>query len=624
MRFSQKIVLMSSVLLLATVGLLTLQQQNTVKDEVSSLVNASLKEVVAGVKNTISTDMDGKRNVAQFVAEGIALDPLNQSYVQNLIDQPTTKSVFRMVGLGYEADGAMVDNDPGWTPVFPDYDPRIRPWYQDSKRVGHMTVTDPYLDAASGKMIISITAPIQHQGKFVGSMFFDMDLIGVAKLVNQAHLFDAGYLFIMTRDGVTIAHPNADNDGKKVSDYLPNLTIKEGMQKIDIEGQTKLVSVTLVPSEQWYIVSVVDESAVLSSVSKLRNSSMIYALVGLVISLVILTALLKVLMRPLGELRAAIEDVASGQGDLTKRLDEKTDPEFSALASGFNQFTESLQNQLKQSKHISGELSVDMEATLAHSEKSVAAMSSQMHELEQLATAMNEMAASSSEVASNAQGAASAAKEADDATIEGERVVEETASSINALADRISQAVEEVEHLESATNNIETILKVINEIADQTNLLALNAAIEAARAGESGRGFAVVADEVRTLAQKTQQSTTEIRSMIEQLQSGAASVSVAMKESHQTTGEAVDNANVANEALQRIRQAIQNISDLNVQIAAAAEEQSLVAEEINNNTFKIKDLSSQVSSAAGEANAQTQAQAEKVRKQEAVLSKFIV
>ncbi|MCG6282786.1 methyl-accepting chemotaxis protein, partial [Vibrio diabolicus] len=145
------------------------------------------------------------------------------------------------------------------------------------------------------------------------------------------------------------------------------------------------------------------------------------------------------------------------------------------------------------------------------------------------------------------------------------------------LSLRIDQAVEEVQGLESATTNIETILKVINEIAEQTNLLALHAAIEAARAGESGRGFAVVADEVRTLASRTQESTTQIRSMIEQLQAGASSVSSVMGESKATTDVAVTHAQQADHALQEIREIMQRITDMNLQIASAAEEQSLVA-----------------------------------------------
>ena len=255
-------------------------------------------------------------------------------------------------------------------------------------------------------------------------------------------------------------------------------------------------------------------------------------------------------------------------------------------------------------------------------QESASAMQDQLHELEQLATAMHEMAVTSGNVADNAQSAASAAKDADDATQMGTRVVGDTSASISELSQRIDEAVEEVKTLESATDNIETILKVINDIADQTNLLALNAAIEAARAGESGRGFAVVADEVRTLAQRTQESTTEIRNMIEQLQSGATSVANAMNMSKETASNAVKRAEEANNALNTIRDAIQSISDMNIQIASAAEEQSLVAEEINTNTVKIKDLSEQVSEAAGNANIAMQAQTENIREQDAILNKF--
>ncbi|EKO3435511.1 methyl-accepting chemotaxis protein [Vibrio fluvialis] len=623
MRFSQKIVAASSALLLIVILLLSIQQLSTVRSEVESLVNSSLKEMVAGVKNTITSEMTSKKALAQSMTEVLELNPEDRAYVKNVLEKPKLKSSFLAVGLGYDADGTVVENDDGWEPGA-DYDPRKRPWFVDAKRVGKLTVTDPYVDVSTKKTIISIGTPVYENGQFKAAMFYDLELTKLADLVNSINLFDAGYLFIVTADGTTIAHPDTKNNGQKLNSYLPQVQLKEGTQRIEIDGHPFMVNFTLVPSENWYIGAIIDESIAFAAVSDLRNSSIIYTVIGLVLSVIGLSLLIKVLMRPLGALNDAIQDVASGQGDLTKRLSTDTDKEFAELAKGFNIFTETLQHQIKQSKAIGEEIMRGAEQTMGTVHGSAEAMRAQLQELEQLATAMHEMAVTATEVANNAQGAASAAKEADDATVEGSRVVSDTTKSIDRLSAHIEMAVEEVRGLESATANIETILKVINDIADQTNLLALNAAIEAARAGESGRGFAVVADEVRTLAQRTQQSTTEIRSMIEQLQAGASSVSVAMNESKSTAEDAVAKSQLADAALQRIRNAIQQISDMNIQIASAAEEQSLVAEEINNNTVKIKDLSTQVSESAEEANIAMQVQTENVREQDAILNKFIV
>ncbi|MCG6377577.1 methyl-accepting chemotaxis protein [Vibrio fluvialis] len=609
MRFSQKIVAASSALLLIVILLLSIQQLSTVRSEVESLVNSSLKEMVAGVKNTITSEMTSKKALAQSMTEVLELNPEDRAYVKNVLEKPKLKSSFLAVGLGYDADGTVVENDDGWEPGA-DYDPRKRPWFVDAKRVGKLTVTDPYVDVSTKKTIISIGTPVYENGQFKAAMFYDLELTKLADLVNSINLFDAGYLFIVTADGTTIAHPDTKNNGEKLNAYLAQVQLKEGTQRIEIDGHPFMVNFTLVPSENWYIGAIIDESIAFAAVSDLRNSSIIYTVIGLVLSVIGLSLLIKVLMRPLGVLNDAIQDVASGQGDLTKRLSTDTDKEFAELAMGFNTFTETLQHQIKQSKAIGEEIMRGAEQTMGTVHGSAEAMRDQVQELEQLATAMHEMAVTATEVANNAEGAASAAKEADDATVEGSRVVSDTTKSIDRLSAHIEMAVEEVRGLESATANIETILKVINDIADQTNLLALNAAIEAARAGESGRGFAVVADEVRTLAQRTQQSTTEIRSMIEQLQAGASSVSVAMNESKSTAEDAVAKSQLADAALQRIRNAIQQISDMNIQIASAAEEQSLVAEEINNNTVKIKDLSTQVSESAEEANIAMQVQTE--------------
>ncbi|HBB9942471.1 methyl-accepting chemotaxis protein [Vibrio parahaemolyticus] len=623
MKFRHKVVTASSILLLITVSLLSTQQVMTIRSQTQEHINSSVKEILTSVSNTVQSEMNAKKDLARSITEIIELSPNDRTYVKDILEKPTPKSSFLAIGFGYESNGYVIENDDGWD-AGPDYDPRQRPWFIAAKNKGDLVVTDPYVDASSKNVIISVGTPVKQNGQFLAGMFYDLELTTLSDLVNQVNLFDAGYLFLVTDDGTTIAHPQSKYNGEKLNSYLPQVDLNKATQHIEVDNNPYMVSLTHIPSENWYVGAIIDETAAYSVVGELRNSAIIYSIIAVLASVIALTLLIRTLMRPLDTLNTAIKDVASGKGDLTQRLETDTDQEFSELAKNFNTFMENLQQQIIESKSISDKILTGTQITAEGARDSAGAIQTQLQELEQLATAMHEMSVTATEVANNAQGAASAAKEADQATIEGSSVVSESTQTINMLSDSIDLAVEEVQVLESATANIETILKVINDIADQTNLLALNAAIEAARAGESGRGFAVVADEVRTLAQRTQESTTEIRSMIEQLQSGASSVASAMHQSKGSAVEAVEKADLANDALQRIRDAIQRISDMNLQIASAAEEQSLVAEEINNNTVNIKDLSTQVADSANRTNEAMQSQHDNVRKQDEILNRFTV
>ncbi|HCF4079422.1 methyl-accepting chemotaxis protein [Pseudomonas aeruginosa] len=215
--------------------------------------------------------------------------------------------------------------------------------------------------------------------------------------------------------------------------------------------------------------------------------------------------------------------------------------------------------------------------------------SEQQAETDQIATAVNQMAASINEVASNAQHAADAAGSADNETSEGQRLVARTSQTITELESEIQQAAHVIHELEGQSNEISKVLDVIRGIAEQTNLLALNAAIEAARAGEQGRGFAVVADEVRSLAARTQQSTTDIQSMISSLQERARSAVTVMEQSSRQAHASVSCAQDAATALNGIGLRVNEITDMNAQIAAAVEQQGAVSEGINRGISSIRE-----------------------------------
>jgi len=272
--------------------------------------------------------------------------------------------------------------------------------------------------------------------------------------------------------------------------------------------------------------------------------------------------------------------------------------EIAAIAHSFNEMVAEFQSLLKNVLISSTKVSAAADNLSVITEQTTRGVMQQQSEGDQVATAINEMTATVHEVARNTTEAASASRTADEEAANGAKVVEEAGTSIKQLAGEVENAASTIHQLEQESENIGTVLNVIQSIAEQTNLLALNAAIEAARAGESGRGFAVVADEVRLLAQRSQDSTEEIKTIIERLQKGAGDAVKAMNEGQKQAQDSVAKAEEAGTSLQAISQAVAAISDMNLQIASAAEEQSAVAEEINRNIVNITQISNETAIAA--------------------------
>lgn len=294
---------------------------------------------------------------------------------------------------------------------------------------------------------------------------------------------------------------------------------------------------------------------------------------------------------PLKEAVHGMRDIAQGEGDLTRRMPVRGDNELAQLAAAFNSFVERVQQVVRKVNVSTTELVASAKSLTDNSALMSKSMQHQQSGTTQIVTAINEMTATVQEVAMNAEAAASAAQSADTATRTGRAAVSSTADAIQVLASEIRLAADMTQNVAADTTKIGIVLKVISEISDQTNLLALNAAIEAARAGEHGRGFAVVAAEVRDLAQRTQESTKEVRLVIEQLQKGTRDTVASMKESCTLAQGNVRQAQAADRALQEISEAVERINDMNTHIASAAVQQTAVTLDIDRNVSDIHRIS---------------------------------
>ncbi len=287
--------------------------------------------------------------------------------------------------------------------------------------------------------------------------------------------------------------------------------------------------------------------------------------------------------------------VRCSEGELTARANYNG-PELKRVITAFHLMAEKIQALVTEIAGSSTRVATAAEELSAVTAETNAEIKRQQTETEQAATAMHEMSATAHEIARNAAGAANAAREADQAATHGSEVVTKTIETIRRLAVEMENTGAAVHRLDAESAGIGAVLDVIKNIAEQTNLLALNAAIEAARAGEQGRGFAVVADEVRTLASRTQKSTLEIQEMITRLQTGAQGAVQAMAQGSTQIQHGVSQAAEAGTALVAITGAVAKISEMNMQIASAAEEQSSVVEEVNRNIVAISQISGHVAS----------------------------
>ncbi len=502
-------------------------------------------------------------------------------------------------------------------------------WYtcpRDNKRT---CLLDPYADTVGGKemLMTTISVPLIVDGKAIGVVGVDiaLDALQAAAVDSQRSLFNnAGHMLIVSGSGVLGADSSdASKVGKKISDTLGAdgkdvlQLLSSGTPKILEQGDLIRAVYPVDPignSRAWGVVIDLPKQVLLADSVKLQAvlddaqetgviTALLVAVVAGLVGLLLIWLTASGVTRPINSVAEMLKNIASGEGDLTQRLNYSKQDELGELVNWFNRFLDKLQPTIAQIKQSITEARGTADQSSEIARQTSEGMQVQFREIDQVATASNEMSATAHDVANSASNAANAAKGADQSAKDGMSIIERSTRDINQLADEVSKAVTEVEALAVNSEQIGSVLEVIRSIAEQTNLLALNAAIEAARAGESGRGFAVVADEVRNLAKRTQDSVEEIRIVIEKIQTGTRGVVATMHSSQTQAHNNAGQIRQAVDALGKISDAVTVISDMNLQIASAAEQQSAVAEEVNRNVSAIRTVTETLTEQATESAA---------------------
>jgi methyl-accepting chemotaxis protein len=411
--------------------------------------------------------------------------------------------------------------------------------------------------------------------------------------LNSFKIEESGFVYLVDDSGLVKIHKDKKNSDKtKLTDLYSNINAQTLLSQEEFsfqETEDLIIATSYISSLGWYVVAEVPKAELYLALNASRNYMLIWFGIIVVVFIFISIILAKSLTKPINDLARVFSELGDGEGDLSYRLSESGSDEVSRLAHGFNTFINKIHAVVNDMSTTSKNVRQAAIKVSQDAEQSRLDAESQRDIATQVATAISQMGSTISEIAENAVHAADSTSAATTQAKHAQIVVKDSTENIYQMAQKMESVSTTIASLADKSNAIGSVLDVIRGISEQTNLLALNAAIEAARAGEQGRGFAVVADEVRNLAKRTSEATDEINKMINLLQTESQRAVEGIRESKETAEIGVTDARQTTEALAEIVANIQQISDLNTQVATATEEQAAVIGEINTHVHAISD-----------------------------------
>ena len=576
-------------------AMLALSIANYVSTRTSMMAasDTQMQQLLQSQSAVLAQWVDGKKLImSSVVMSANAADPLPALKIAE------TAGDFSLVFIGY-ADKHSVFTRPG-RPA--DFDPTVRPWYVDTVKAGVPMLTAPYVDVASQSLVVSFTAPVGPKDAVTAVAGSDIAIDTIISNVVAIKPTPNSFAFLTDSKGTIIAHADKSLSLKPVSALDATLSAQqinrvESAQRSDavrLNGRDGMLYVTRVAGTDWLLAVVLDQREAMQALHTMLTTATITAVLLIGMAALLLTIMVFKMLKRLQLVRDALEDIASGDGDLTRRLDAHGVDELSQIASSFNRFTDKIAVVLMEIRNASASVKISSEEIAAGNQDLSSRTEEQASSLEETAASMEELTSTVKQNADNARQANQLAVSASSVAVRGGSVVSQVVGTMGSINDSSKKIVD--------------IIGVIDGIAFQTNILALNAAVEAARAGEQGRGFAVVAAEVRSLAQRSAAAAKEIKTLIDDSVSKVGEGSKQVAEAGKTMEEIVDS--------------VKRVTDIMAEITAASQEQTQGIEQINQAITQMDQVTQQNAALVEEAAAAAQSLQEQASGLSQVVSVF--